>query len=179
MSQMNPAHVTWNVLWELCHTLTVTGSTKQIEINCLACGIMGAVISVQKLQLWTMVEDIHFLLSLPINDTTHYNFSFLEPLSALVDLINKCNYIPPHYQSLHTAPLVSPTKKPSSNISYCCATPLREEVLAVMCAWCCLRTLKLKSVNGHRRTRTGGGSKEIKLKYKQGKGRTNVRKKQT
>jgi len=56
------------------------------------------------------------LLSLPINDTTHYNFSFLQPLSASEDLINTCNYIPPHYQSLHATSLLFLTKKPSRNI---------------------------------------------------------------
>jgi len=56
------------------------------------------------------------LLSLPINDTTHYNFSFLKPLSASEDLINTCNYIPPHYQSLHATSLLFLTKKPSRNI---------------------------------------------------------------
>ena len=70
--------------------------------------------------VWLPRQGLHtvhcLLLSLPINDTTHYNFSLLQPLSASEDLINTCNYIPPHYQSLHATSLLFLTKKPSRNI---------------------------------------------------------------
>ena len=88
-------------------------SNKRDQFAILPCCRIADVIWLARPRLHT----VHcLLLSLPINDTTHYNFSFLQPLSASEDLINTCNYIPPHYQSLHATSLLFLTKKPSRNM---------------------------------------------------------------